>query len=175
MGVEGFVCWTAQSVEDRAELRRVLNAQLSSGTRALRQARESGLVDGTTLRPAGLAAAQAFAERSELPMPGPAAAIADFGALLDALDRVAATGRNSPPRASRPSSTTSRRRWIGSTASTTRSTWRGRTPTGRRWNSTTGRGTRVTPARRNPTGRVRSSGCAATSTDREHRVEWIED
>jgi hypothetical protein len=92
MGVEGFVCWTARSVEDRTELRRVLNAQLESGTRALREARESGLLDGTTLQPAGLAAAQAFAERSELPMPGPAAAIADFGALLDALERAATAG-----------------------------------------------------------------------------------
>jgi hypothetical protein len=92
MGVEGFVCWTARSVEDRTELRRVLNAQLESGTRALREARQAGLLEGTTLRPAGLAAAAAFAERSELPMPGPTTAIADFGALLTALDRAAAAG-----------------------------------------------------------------------------------
>ncbi|MFB6101249.1 MAG: hypothetical protein ABEJ73_01640 [Haloplanus sp.] len=83
MSVEGFVCWTARSVDDPAELRRVLDAQLPSESRALDDARRAGLVDGATLHPAGLAEAHAFAQRSDLPMPGATDAIADFSALLD--------------------------------------------------------------------------------------------
>ncbi|WP_251343990.1 hypothetical protein [Haloplanus halophilus] len=85
MGVEGFVCWTARTIEDRTELRRVLTAQLPSGLGALRDAREAGLLDGTTPTAAGLAAAQEFADRSGLPMAGPTDAIADFGVLLEGL------------------------------------------------------------------------------------------
>jgi hypothetical protein len=86
MDIEGFVCWTAHAVDDPAELRRVLDAQLpEGGSRAVADAQCAGLLEGTTLRPAGLAAAHAFAERSELPMAGPTDAIADFGALVDAL------------------------------------------------------------------------------------------
>jgi hypothetical protein len=88
MDIEGFVCWTAHSVDDPAELRRVLDAQLpsESASRAVADAQYAGLLEGTDLRPAGLAAAHAFAERSDLPMSGPVDAIADFSALLDALD-----------------------------------------------------------------------------------------
>jgi hypothetical protein len=88
MDIEGFVCWTAHSVDDPAELRRVLDAQLptESASRAVADAQCAGLLEGTTLRPAGLAAAHAFAERSDLPMSGPTAAIADFGAILDGLE-----------------------------------------------------------------------------------------
>jgi hypothetical protein len=93
MGVEGFVCWTARSIEDRTELRRVLNAQLSAGTQALRETREAGLLDGTTLTATGLVAANDFAEQGGVPMSGPGAAIADFGALLDGLEAAAAAGR----------------------------------------------------------------------------------
>jgi len=87
MDLEGFVCWTAHAVDDPAELRRVLDAQLpESGSCAVADAQCAGLLEGTTLRPAGLAAAHAFAERSALPMSGPTDAIADFGAILRALD-----------------------------------------------------------------------------------------
>jgi len=87
MDIEGFVCWTAHAVDDPAELRRVLDAQLpEGGSRAVADAQCAGLLEGTALRPAGLAAAHAFAERSELPMAGPTDAIADFGALVDALE-----------------------------------------------------------------------------------------
>jgi len=94
MGVEGFVCWTAHSIHDRTELRRVLNAQLPAGTRALREAREAGLLDGTSLRPRGLAAAHEFAARSDLPMAGPTDAVADFSALLDGIRAAADAGRS---------------------------------------------------------------------------------
>lgn len=87
MDIEGFVCWTAYSVDDPAELRRVLDAQLpsESASRAVADAQYAGLLEGTALRPAGLAAAHAFAERSDLPLSGPREAIADFGVLLDGL------------------------------------------------------------------------------------------
>jgi hypothetical protein len=93
MGVEGFVCWTARSIDDRGELRRVLDAQLSSGVGALRDAREAGLLEGTTVAPRGLARAHAFAERSGLPLAGARDAIADFSAVLEALDAAATDGR----------------------------------------------------------------------------------
>jgi hypothetical protein len=93
MGVEGFVCWTARSIDDRTELRRVLDAQLSSGVRALREARDAELLSGTTLRPTGLARAYEFAERSGLPLTGPDDAIADFSALVGALETAEAEGR----------------------------------------------------------------------------------
>jgi hypothetical protein len=87
MDIEGFVCWTARAVDDPAELRRVLDVQLpESGSRAVADAQRAGLLEGTALRPTGLAAAHAFAERSDLPMSGPTEAIADFSAILDALD-----------------------------------------------------------------------------------------
>jgi hypothetical protein len=86
MTVEGFVCWTARSVGDAAELRRVLDAQLPSSDRALDDAREAGLLEGARVRPLGLAAAHRFAERSGLPMPGPTEAIDDFSALVDAIE-----------------------------------------------------------------------------------------
>jgi hypothetical protein len=94
MDIEGFVCWTAHSVDDPAELRRVLDAQLpsESANRAVADAQYAGLLEGTALRPTGLAAAHAFAERSDLPMSGPTDAIADFGALLDALDAADRSG-----------------------------------------------------------------------------------
>jgi|GEM_PF-2188259 len=86
MDIEGFVCWTAHAVDDPAELRRILDAQLpEQGSRAVADAQCAGLLEGTMLRPPGLAAAHAFAERSDLPMSGPTDAIADFSALLDAL------------------------------------------------------------------------------------------
>lgn len=85
MGSEGFVCWTARSIDDAAKLRRVLDAQLPSGRDALSETRRAGLLDGTTLEPRGLAAAHAFAEDSGLPMAGPTDAIADFSAILDGL------------------------------------------------------------------------------------------
>jgi len=92
MDIEGFVCWTAHSVDDPAELGRVLDAQLPErGSRAVADAQYAGLLEETSLRPPGLAAAHAFAERSDLPMAGPTDAIADFGAILDAL--VAAADR----------------------------------------------------------------------------------
>jgi len=95
MDIEGFICWTAYAVDDPAELRRVLDAQLPSenASRAVADAQYAGLLEGTTLRPAGLAAAHAFAERSGLPMAGPADAIADFGAIVDALDAAERSGR----------------------------------------------------------------------------------
>jgi len=93
MGVEGFVCWTAHSIHDRTELRHVLDAQLSGGTQALREAREAGLLDGTALRPRGLAAAHEFAERSGLPIAGPTDAVADFSTLLDGIRAAADEGR----------------------------------------------------------------------------------
>jgi hypothetical protein len=93
MGVEGFVCWTAHSIDDRSELRHVLEAQLPSRTGALRAAREEGLLDGTTLCPRGLAAAHDFAERSGLPISGPTDAVADFSSLLNGLRTAAETGR----------------------------------------------------------------------------------
>ncbi|MFB6255549.1 MAG: hypothetical protein ABEH58_02290 [Haloplanus sp.] len=87
MDIEGFVCWTAHAVDDPAELRRVLDAQLPDpGSRAVADAQGAGLLEGTDLRPAGLAAAHAFAERSDLPMAGPTAAIADFSTLMESLD-----------------------------------------------------------------------------------------
>jgi hypothetical protein len=86
MDIEGFVCWTAHAVDDPAELRRVLDAQLpESGSRVIADAQYAGLLEGTALLPPGLAAAHAFAERSDLPMSGPTDAIADFSAILDAL------------------------------------------------------------------------------------------
>ncbi|AZH25221.1 hypothetical protein [Haloplanus aerogenes] len=86
MDIEGFVCWTAHAVDDPAELRRVLDAQLPErGSRAVADAQYAGLLEGTELRPPGLAAAHAFAERSDLPMAGPMDAIADFSAIIDAL------------------------------------------------------------------------------------------
>jgi hypothetical protein len=94
MDIEGFVCWTAHTVEDSAELRRVLDAQLpGSGSRAVADAQSAGLLEGTALRPAGLTAAHAFAERSGLPMTGPTEAIGDFGAILDACDAAERRGR----------------------------------------------------------------------------------
>jgi hypothetical protein len=93
MGVQGFVCWTARSIRDRTELRRVLEAQLSSGVGALREAREAGLLDGTALSPRGLASASACAERSGLPLDGASEAIADFSVLLDALAAAESEGR----------------------------------------------------------------------------------
>jgi hypothetical protein len=93
MNVEGFVCWTARSVDDDAELRRLLDTQLPSGSHALHDAREAGLLEGTDLRPRGLAAAHRFADRSGLPMTGATDAIADFSALLDALGTAARRGR----------------------------------------------------------------------------------
>jgi hypothetical protein len=92
MGVEGFVCWTARSVDDAGVLRRTLDAQLPDGGRALDDARRSGLVDGTVLTPAGLAAAHAFAERSDLPMGGATDAIADFRTLFEVLDAAERAG-----------------------------------------------------------------------------------
>jgi hypothetical protein len=87
MDIEGFVCWTAHAVDDPTELRRVLDAQLPDrGSHAVADAQRAGLLEGTDLRPPGLAAAHAFAERSDLPMDGPTDAIADFSALLDAID-----------------------------------------------------------------------------------------
>jgi hypothetical protein len=87
MDIEGFVCWTARAVDDPAELRRVLDAQLpDEGSRAFADAQCAGLLERTTLRPAGLAAAHAFAERSDLPMAGPTDAVADFSALFRGLD-----------------------------------------------------------------------------------------
>jgi len=87
MDLEGFVCWTAHAVDDPTELRRVLDAQLpESGSRLIADAQYAGLLEGTALLPPGLAAANAFAERSGLPMSGPTAAIADFSAVVDALE-----------------------------------------------------------------------------------------
>jgi len=93
MDIEGFVCWTAHTVDDSAELRRVLDAQLPDrGSRAVADAQCAGLLEGTALRPTGLAAAHAFAERSDLPMSGPTDAVADFSAILDALAAAADRG-----------------------------------------------------------------------------------
>jgi len=86
MGIDGFVCWTAHAVDDPAELRRVLDAQLPTGSRAVADAQRAGLLEGTRLRAPGLAAAHRFAEESGLPMAGPTDAIADFTTLLDGLD-----------------------------------------------------------------------------------------
>jgi hypothetical protein len=85
MGIEGFVCWTARSVDDPAELRRVVEAQLPSREDAVGETERAGLLEGATLRPRGLAAAHRFAEGGGLPMPGAADAVADFSAILDEL------------------------------------------------------------------------------------------
>jgi hypothetical protein len=85
MGIEAFVCWTARSVDDPAELRRVVDAQLPSGEDAVGETERAGLLDGATLRPRGLAAAHRFAEDSGLPMAGATDAIGDFSAILDEL------------------------------------------------------------------------------------------
>ena len=93
MAIDGFVCWTAHAVDDSAELRRVLDAQLPAGSRAVADAQGAGLLEGTTLRAPGLAAAHRFAEQSGLPMAGATDAIADFSALLDGLDAAQRDGR----------------------------------------------------------------------------------
>jgi hypothetical protein len=85
MGVEGFVCWTARSVDDPDELRRVVGAQLPASDDPVAETERAGLLTGATLRPRGVAAAHAFAEASGLPMAGATDAIADFSALLDGL------------------------------------------------------------------------------------------
>jgi len=97
MAIDGFVCWTAHAVDDSAELRRVLDAQLPAGSRAVADAQSAGLLEGTRLRAPGLAAAHEFAEQSGLPMSGPTDAIADFTALLDGLDTAAEEGQRFEP------------------------------------------------------------------------------
>jgi hypothetical protein len=92
MGADGFVCWTARVIEDPTELRETVGTLLPDAE-ALDETRRSGLLEGTTPTPRGLAAADAFSERSGLPMPGPDAAIADFRTLLETVDAAAEAGR----------------------------------------------------------------------------------
>ncbi|WP_338742149.1 hypothetical protein [Haloplanus salilacus] len=85
MGVEGFVCWAARSVDDPTELRHIVDAQLPSHEEAVAETERAGLLDGATLRPRGLAAAHGFAEDGGLPMSGATDAIGDFSDILDGL------------------------------------------------------------------------------------------